>query len=163
MGGAWCPCTFWATKGRSSDYWKNEDVTGSAKLTYVTGPNKPCDVGGEVRPPKVVNDVCLCHEVSMMSGGIVSGGENCRLFFTVDNYFMTTLWIPLPQTAIYLEEVFGIPQESGVCGIGESWRTFGGLEPFANASQMFVGLAGSIGLGEKVLSEQWFVRDVCQG
>ena len=61
--------------------------------------------------------------------------------------------------AIYLEEVFGIPQESGICGIGESWRTFGGLKPFANASQMVVSMAGSIRLGERVVGERWFVSD----
>ena len=69
--------------------------------------------------------------------------------------------------AIYLEEVFGIPQESGICGIGESWRTFGGLKPFVNAVQMVVGTTGSIGSGEKVIGERWFVRDrvgdVCWG
>ena len=69
--------------------------------------------------------------------------------------------------AIYLEEVFGIPQEGGICGIGESWRTFGGLKPFMNAVQMVVGTTGSIGSGEKVIGEWWFVRDgarnVCQG
>ena len=81
---------------------------GLVKLTYVTGPDKPCDVSGEVRPPKAVDDVCSCGEVSMMSGGIVSSGENCWLLGTVNDYFMTTLWIPLPKTAIHLEEVFGI-------------------------------------------------------
>ena len=116
---------------------------GLVKLTYVTGPDEPCDVGGEVRPPKAVDDVCSCGEVSMMSGG-----ENCRPLVTVDDYFMMTLQIPLPKMAIPLEEVFGIAQESGVCGIGESRRMFGGPEPFANMSQMVVGLAGSIGLGE---------------
>ena len=135
---------------------------GLAKLTYVTGPNEPCNVSGEVRPPKVVNDVHSCCEVSMMSGG-----ENCWSFVAVDDYFMTTLWIPLPKTAICLEEVFSIPQESGICGIDESRRTFSGLEPLANALQMVVGLAGSIGSGEKVIGEWWFVRDgvenVCQG
>ena len=61
----------------SSDYQRNEDVTGLAKLTYVAGPYEPCDVGGEVRPPKAVGDVCLCGEVSVMSGSVVSSGENC--------------------------------------------------------------------------------------
>ena len=92
-----------------------------AKLTYVTGPDKPCDVSGEVRPPKAVNDVCSCGEVSMMSGG-----ENCRPLVTVDDYFMMTLQIPLPKMAIHLEEVFSIAQESGICSIGESRRTFNG-------------------------------------
>ena len=128
----------------------------------MAGPYKPCDVSGEVRPPKAVDDVCSCGEVSMMSGG-----ENCWSFVAVDDYFMMTLWIPFPKTAIYLEEVFGILQESGVCGIGQSWRTFSGLKPFANTSQMVVGVAGSLGLGEKVVGEQWFggnnIRDVCQG
>ena len=63
--------------------------------------------------------------------------------------------------------IIGIAQESGVCGIGKSRRTFGGLEPFANALQMVVGMAGSIGSGEKVVGERWFVsdsvRDVCWG
>ena len=128
-----------------------------AKLTYVAGPYKPCDVGRKVRPPKAVDDVCSCGEVSVMSGGIMSGSENCWLFVAVDDYFMTTLRIPSPKMAIDLEEVFGILQESSVCGIGESWRTFGGLEPFVNTSQMVIGVAGSIGLGEKVIGERWFV------
>ena len=145
----------------SSNYWRNKDVAGLAKLTYVAGPYEPCNVGGEVRPPKAVDDVCLCGEVSMMSGG-----ENCQSFVTVDDYFMA-LWIPFPKMAIYLEEVFSIPQESGICGIGESRRMFGGLKPFANTSQMVVGTAGSIGSGEKVVGERWFVSDsvgdVCRG
>ena len=44
---------------------------------------------------------------------------------------------------------------------------FSGLKPFMNASQMVIGAAGSIGSGEKVIGEWWFVRDgvrdVCQG
>ena len=63
--------------------------------------------------------------------------------------------------------IIGIAQESGVCGIGKSRRTFGGLQPFANALQMVVSSAGSIRSGEKVIGEWWFVRDgvgdVCQG
>ena len=98
-----------------------------AKLTYVTGPDEPCDVGREVRPPKAVDDVCSCHKVSMMSSGVVSSGENRWPFFAVNDYFMTALRIPLPKTAIYLEEVFGILQESSVCGIGKSQRMLGGL------------------------------------
>ena len=137
------------------------------KLTYVTGPDEPCDVGREVRPPKVVNDVYLCGEVSVMSSVIVSSSKNCWSFVAVDDYFMMTLWIPLPKMAIHLEEVFGIAQESGVCGIGESRRTFSGLEPFANVLQMVVGVAGSIRSREKVVGEQWFVGDrvgdVCRG
>ena len=81
---------------------------GLVKLTYVTGPDEPCDVGGEVRPPKAVDDVCSCGKVSMMSGSIVSSSENCWSFVTVNDYFMTTLQISLPKTAIHLEEVFGI-------------------------------------------------------
>ena len=135
-------------RSRSSDYWRNEDIAGLLKLTYVAGPNKPCNVSREVRPPKVVDDVCSCGEVSMMSSSVVGSSKNCRSFVAVDDYFMMTLRIPLPKMAIHLEEVFGIAQESGVCGIGESQRMFGGLEPFANMSQMVVGLAGSIGLGE---------------
>ena len=92
-------------RSRSSNYWRNEDVTSLVKLTYVAGPYEPCDVGGEVRPPKVVDDVCSCGKVPVMSGGIVSSGENCWLFVAVDDYFMTTLRIPSPKTAIYLEEV----------------------------------------------------------
>ena len=80
---------------------------------------------------------------------------------------MTTLRIPSPKTAIDLEKVFGVPQEGGISGIGESQRTFGGLEPCANVSQMVVGTAGSIGSGEKVVCERWFVGDsvgdVCWG
>ena len=64
-----------------------------------------------------------------------------------------------PKTTIDLEEVFGVPQEGGVSGIGKSRRTFGGLEPCANSSQMVVGTAGSIGSGEKVVCEWWFVGD----
>ena len=135
-------------RSRSSDYRRNEDVTGLAKLAYVAGPYEPCNVGGEVRPPKVVDDVCSCGEISVMSGGVVSGGENCQSFVAVDDYFMTTLRIPSPKTAIDLEEVFGVSQEASISGIGESWRMFSGLEPFVNASQMVVGMAGSIGLGE---------------
>ena len=149
-------------RSRSSDYRRNEDITRLAKLTYVAGPYEPCDVGGEVWPPKVVDDVCSCGEVSVMSGG-----ENCWSFVAVDDYFMTTLRIPSPKMAIHLEEVFGVSQEGGVSGIGESRRTFGGLEPCANASQMVVGMAGSIGSGEKVICERWFVSDgvgdVCWG
>ena len=132
----------------SSNYRRNEDVTGLAKLAYVAGPYEPCDVGGEVRPPKAVDDVCSCHKISMMSGSVMSSGENCRSFVTVDDYFMMTLRIPSPKTAIDLEKVFSVPQEGGICGIGESRRTFGALEPFTNALQMVVGVVGSIGLGE---------------
>ena len=141
-------------RSRSSDYRRNKDIVGLAKLTYVAGPYEPCDVGGEVQPPKAVDDVCSCGEVSVMSGG-----ENCWLFVTVDDYSMTTLWIPSPKTAIDLEKVFGVLQESGVSSIGESRRTFSGLEPFANASQMVIGAAGSIGSGEKVIGEWWFVSN----
>ena len=141
-------------RSRSSDYWRNEDIAGLVKLTYVAGPYEPCDVGREVRPPKEVDDVCPCGEVSVMSGG-----ENCWLFVVVDHYFMATLRIPSPKTAIYVEEVFSIPQESGVCGIGKSQRPFGGLEPFANMSQMVIGMAGSLGSGEKVIGEWSFVGD----
>ena len=140
---------------------------GLVKLTYVTGPYEPCDVGREVRPPKVVDNVCSCGKVSMMSGGIMSSGKNCWSFVTVNDYFMMALWIPFPNTAIYLEEVFSVLQEGSVCGIGESQRTFSGLEPFTNASQMVIGTAGSIGSEEKVIGERWFVsdsvRDICQG
>ena len=69
--------------------------------------------------------------------------------------------------AIYLEEVFSVPQEGGISGIGESRRTFGGLEPFVNALQMVVSVAGSIRSGEKVVGQWWFVGDsvgdVCWG
>ena len=137
------------------------------KLTYVTGPDKPCDVSGEVRPPKAVDDVCSCGEVSMMSSSIVSSSKNCWSFVTVNDYFMTTLQIPLPKMAIHLEEIFGISQESSVCGIGESQRTFSGLKPFADALQMVIGSAGSIGSREMVIGEQRFVgdgvKDVCWG
>ena len=68
---------------------------------------------------------------------------------------MTTLQIPLPKMAIHFEEVFGIVQESSICSIGESRRTFGGLKPSVNMSQMVIGSE------EKVVGEQWFVRDVC--
>ena len=119
-----------------------------AKLAYVAGPYEPCDVGGEVRPPKAVDDVCSCGEVSVMSGSVVSGGKNCWSFVAVYDYFVTTLRIPSPKTAIELEKVFGVPQEGGVSGIAESRRTFGGLAPFADASQMVIGSAGSIGSGE---------------
>ena len=149
-------------RSRSSDYWRNEDVPGLAKLTYVAGPYEPCDVGGEVRPPKAVDDVCSCGKVSVMSSGVMSSSENCWLFVTIDDYFVMTLWIPLPKTAIYLEEIFCILQESGVCGIGESRRMFSGLKPSTNMSQMVVGTVGSIRLGEKVIGERWFVGDVCQ-
>ena len=104
---------------------------GLAKLAYVAGPYEPCDVSGEVWPPKAVNDVCSCGEVSMMSGGVMSGSKNCWSFVAVNDYFMTTLQIPSPKTAIDLEKVFGVPQKGGVIGIGESQRTFGGLEPSA--------------------------------
>ena len=158
---------FGEQRSRSSDYQRNENVAGLAKLTYVTGPYEPCNDGREVRPPKAVDDVCSCGKVSMMSGGVVSSSENLWLFVAVNHYFMTTLWIPLPKMAIYLEEVFGILQESGVCGIGESRRMFGGLKPFVNMLQMVVGMAGSIGSGEQVVGERWFVgdsiRDVCWG
>ena len=139
----------------SSDYQRNKDVAGLAKLTYVTGPDEPCDVGGEVRPPKAVDDVCSCGEVSVMSGSIVSGGENCWSFVTVYDNFVMTLQIPSPKTAIELEKVFGVPQEGGICGIGESRRTFGGLEPLANTSQMVVRAVGSVGTGEQVVGERF--------
>ena len=108
-------------QGGSSNYQRNKDITGLAKLTYVTGPDEPCNVGREVRPPKAVNDVCACGKVSVMPSS-----ENCWSFVTVDDYFMMTLWIPLPKMAIHLEEVFSIAQESGICSIGESRRTFDG-------------------------------------
>ena len=119
----------------------------------MAGPYEPCDVSGEVRPPKAVDDVCSCREISVMSGSVVSGGENCQSFVAVDDYFMTTLQIPSPKTAIDLEKVFNVPQEGGISGIGESRRTFAGLEPFSNASQMVISMAGSIGSGEKVVGE----------
>ena len=115
----------------NSDYWRNEDVAGLMKLTYVAGSYEPCNVGGEVRPPKAVGDVCPCGEVSVMSGSVVGSGENCWLLVAVDDYFMMTLRIPSPKTAIDLEKVFGVLQKGGVIGIGESQRTFGGLEPSA--------------------------------
>ena len=44
---------------------------------------------------------------------------------------------------------------------------FSGFEPFMNVLQMVVGAVGSLGLGEKVIGERWFVRDgvgnVCWG
>ena len=89
----------------------------------------------------MVDDVCMCGKVSMMSSCIVSGSENCWLSVTVDDYFMTTLLIPSPKMAILLEEVFSIVQECGICGIGESWRMFGGVEPFMNVLQMVIGTA----------------------
>ena len=73
---------------------------GLAKLTYVAGPYEPCDVSGEVRPPKAVGDVCSCGEVSVMSSSIVSGGKNCWSFVAVDDYFVATLQIPSPKMAI---------------------------------------------------------------
>ena len=146
----------------SSDYRRNEDAAGLAKLTYVAGPYEPCDIGGEVRPPKAVDDVCSCGEISVMSGG-----ENCWSFVAIDDYFMMTLRIPSPKMAIDLEEVFSVPQEGGISSIGESRRMFSGLKPFANMLQMVVGAAGSIGSGEKVIGEWWFVGDgvgdVCRG
>ena len=111
----------------------------------MTGPDEPCDVSGEVRPPEVVNDMCTSCEVSVMSGGVVSGSENCWLSVTIDYYFMMTLQIPPPKTAILFEEAFCIMQE---CGIGQSRRMFGGVEPFVNMPQMVVGAVGSIELGE---------------
>ena len=89
----------------------------------------------------MVDNVCLCGEVSMMSGSIVGSSENCWSFVAVYDHFMTTLRIPLPKMAIYLEEVFSILQESSICSIGESWRMFSGLEPFTNMLQMVVGTA----------------------
>ena len=150
---------FGEQRSGSSNYQRNEDVTGLAKLTYVAGPYEPCNVGGEVWPPKAVDDVCSCREISMMSGGIMSSGENCWSFVAVNDYFMTTLWIPSPKPAIDLEKVFGVAQKGSVSSIGESQRTFGGLEPCANASQMVIGTAGSIGSGEKVIGQRWFVGE----
>ena len=118
---------FGKQRSQSSDYRRNKDIAGLAKLTYVTGSYEPSNVGREVRPPKAVGDVCSCGKVSMMSGGVVSSGENSWSFVAVNDYFMTTLRIPSPKTAIDLEKVFGVPQEGGVSGIGESQRTFGGL------------------------------------
>ena len=126
---------------------------GLAKLAYVASPYKPCNVGGEVRPPKAVGDVCSCGEISVMSSGVVSSSKNCRSFVAVDDYFMTTLRIPSPKMAIDLEKVFSVLQEGSVSDIGESWRTFGGVKPFTNASQMVIGVAGSIRSGEKVVGE----------
>ena len=120
------------------------------KLTNVTGPGKPCNVGGEVRPPKVVGDVCMCGKVSVMSGG-----KNCWSFVTVNHYFMMTLQIPPPKVTIHLEEVFGVAQEC----IGESWRMFHQDKPFVNMAQMVVSSAGSIRSGEQVIGEWGFVRD----
>ena len=105
-------------RGWSSDYRRNKDVTGLAKLAYVAGPYEPCDIGGEVGPLKAVDDVCPCGEVSVMSGGIVSSGENCWSLVAVDDYFVTALRIPSPKMAINFEEVFSVPQEGGVSGIG---------------------------------------------
>ena len=67
---------FGKQRSGSSDYQRNEDIAGLVKLTYVAGPYKPCDVGREVRPPKAVDDVCSCGEVSVMSGEI--GRASCR-------------------------------------------------------------------------------------
>ena len=63
----------------------------------MTGPDEPCNVGGKGRPPKVVDDVCACWEVSMMSGG----DKNCWSFVTINDYFMTTLQIPPPKVTIF--------------------------------------------------------------
>ena len=121
---------------------------GLAELTYVTGSDKPCDVGREVRPPKVVDDVCMCSKVSVMSSGVMSGSENCWSFVTVNDYIMMTLWISPPKMTILLEEVSCVVQECGVYGIGESQGTISGAEPFPNMVQMVVSSTGSIGLGE---------------
>ena len=118
-------------------------------MTNVTGPDEPCNVSREVRPPKAVDDVCACGEVSVMSGG-----ENCWLFVKVNDYFMMTLWIPPPKVTILLEDIFGVAQE---CSIGESWWMFHGDKPFTNVAQMVISSAGSIGLGEQVVGEWGFV------
>ena len=65
-----------------SDYQRNEDVVGLVKLTYVAGPYEPCDVGGEVKPPKVVDDVCSCGEVSIMSGSVMSSAARLSQLMT---------------------------------------------------------------------------------
>ena len=96
----------------------------------------------------MVNDVCMCGEVSVMSGSVVSGSKNFWLFVAVDHYFMMTLQISPPKVTICLEEVFSITQECGICSIGKSHRTFGGTEPFMNAVQMVFSVAGSIRTGE---------------
>ena len=111
---------------------------GLAKLTYMTGSDKPCNVGREVRPPKVVDDVCMCGEVSVMSSR-----ENCWSFVTVNDNFMTTLQIPPPKVTILLEEVLSVVKKCGVCGVGESWGTFSGAKPFINVAQMVVSSADS--------------------
>ena len=121
---------------------------GLVEVTYVTCPDEPCNVGGEVRPPKVVDNVCTCCEVSMMSGGIMGGSENFWSPVAVDDYFMMALWIPPPNATILLKEVLGIAQKHGVCGIGESQGMFHGAEPIVNMLQMVVGLLGSLRLGE---------------
>ena len=131
-----------------SDYQRNKDIAGLAKLTYVAGPYEPCNVGGEVWPPKAVDNVCSCGEVSVMSGGVVSGSENCWPFVAVDDYFMMTLQIPPPKATMLLEEVLGVMQKCGVCCIGESQGTFSGAKPFTNVAQMVISLAGLIKLGE---------------
>ena len=112
----------------------------------MTGPDEPCNVSGEVRPPKVVDNVCACHEVTMMSGHIMGGGKNCWLLVTVDDYFMMALLILPPKVTILSEEALSIAQEHGVCSIGESGGTFHGDEPIVNAAQMVVGSPGFIEL-----------------
>ena len=109
---------FGEQRGWGSDYRRNKDIMGLAKLAYVAGPYEPCNVSSKVGPPKAVDDVCPCGEVSVMSGSVMSSSENRWSFVAVDDYFMTTLRIPSPETAIDFEEVFGVPQEGGVSGIG---------------------------------------------
>ena len=73
---------------------------GLVELTYVTGPDEPCNVSRVVRPPIGVDDVCTCCKVTMMSGGIMSSNENCWLLVTVNDYFMTALQILPPKATI---------------------------------------------------------------
>ena len=60
-----------------------------------------------------------------------------------------------------MEEVLGIAQKCGICGIGESLGMFHGAEPSTDVVQMVVGSMGSIELGKQIICEQGLAsRDI---
>ena len=57
---------------------------GLVKLAQMAGLYKPCDISGKIGPPKVIYYLSASCEVSVMSGFIVGGDENCGAFIWFD-------------------------------------------------------------------------------
>ena len=73
------------TNRGTGDDRRYENIAGLAKLTSMAGFHKPCYIGSEVRPPKVIHYLSASCEVSMMSGFIMGGDENRGAFIRFYN------------------------------------------------------------------------------